>query len=92
MPNTLFFVHTAWVKNVYSLRTSDGTTGVLLSTGSWQSNNEHLTPVHNSPVIRSLVHQFITYLSTAKIPIFNLLYSHLYPQSTTPINKRNKEK
>lgn len=92
MPNILKTVYSTWVKNVYSLRTTRGTTSKLLSTVTSRTNDDQQRAVHKLAVILNLVHQFKTYLSTTKIRRFNLLYSDLYPQSTPPINKRNKEK
>ena len=85
-------VHITWVKNVYSLGTQTGTTSAQLPTASSPSDTYPLTTTYKSPVIRSLVHQFITHLSPSKIRHFNPLDSHLYPQSTTPINNQNERK
>lgn len=85
-------VHTTWVKNVYSLGTQTGTNSVQLPTASSQSDTYPLTPTYKSPVIRSLVHQFITHLSPSKKRLLNPLNSQLYPQSTAPINNQNERK
>jgi len=85
-------VHIAWVKNVYSLGTKTGTNSAQLPTASSQSDTYPLLPTYKSPVIRSLVHQFITHLSPSKIRHFNPLNTQLYPQSTAPINNQNERK
>jgi len=81
-----------WVKNVYSLGTQTGTNGAQLPTGSSRSTTYPPTPVHKSPVVRRLMHQISAHLSPSKIRHFNPLHSHLYPQSTAPINNQNERK
>ena len=81
-----------WVKNVYSLGIAKGTNGAQLPTGLPHTDTYLLTPVHKSPVIQRLMHQFKTYLSPSKISHFNPLNSHLYPLSTVPINNQNERK
>ena len=85
-------VSLAWVKNVYSLRTARGTNGVHLPTeGTLTYQFTHLL-VHNSPLIPLLVQVFTPRLSTAISSTLHPLHTQLYPQSTTPINKKKKGK
>lgn len=82
----------AWVKNVYSLGTAKGTNSVQLPTTQPHTDTYPHIPVHKSPVIQRLIHQFKTHLSPSKISHFNPLNSHLYPLSTVPINNQNERK
>jgi hypothetical protein len=80
------------IKNVYSLRTQTGITSGELRTGSQLVEQFGFPTVYNSLVTPLFVQAFITQLSTLKIARFNLLDRWLYPQSTPPINKKNKGK
>jgi len=92
MRNTLsIFTPLPWVKNVYSLRTVQGISSDELHTGSHFVKQFTPSPVHNPQLILAFVQVFTSQLSTSKINHFNLLYRHLYPQSTPPINKKKKE-
>lgn len=84
-------VLTAWVKNVYSLCTQTGTTSDDLYTPSVQSQQLTHQTVDNSRVTPLFVQVFTSRLSTQKNHYFNLLYNHLYPLSTAPINMKKKE-
>ena len=85
------FTLTAWVKNVYTLRTAQGTNGDKLHTGSYLTQQFTHLPVHNPQVIPLFVQVFTSQLSTLKINHFNLLNRRLYPQSTPPINMKKKK-
>jgi hypothetical protein len=80
------------IKNVYSLRKQTGTTSDELHTGSQLVKQFSFPTVHNSLVTPLFIQAFITQLSTLKITQFHLLDRWLYPQSTPPINKKNKGK
>lgn len=80
-----------WIKNVYRLRTDNGTTSDQLSTISLLAYQYEQTVVHNSPVTPLFVQAFTSSLSTCKTTLFNQLQSHLYPQFTPPINKKTKK-
>ena len=80
-----------WIKNVYNLRTQTGTKSDSLYTNSQLTNQFTDAPVHNSPVTPLFVHVLTTQLSTSKNTQLHLLYSHLYPQSTPPINMKKKK-
>lgn len=79
-----------WIKNVYSLRTQMGTTSDKLHTGTWLSQQFTHSPVHNPQVIPRIVQVLTPQLSPLKIGNFNPLITHLYTQSTAPINKKKK--
>ena len=85
------FTLTAWVKNVYTLRTAQGTNGDKLHTGSLLTKQFTAHPVHNPQLIPLFVQVFTPQLSTLKINHFNLLDRRLYPQSTPPINMKKKK-
>jgi hypothetical protein len=89
--STLFQQVDKWIKNVYSLRTQMGTTSAELHTGIQLSRQFALSPVHNLQVTPLFVQAFTPLFSTAKIGQSNLLFTHLSPQSTAPINKKKKE-
>jgi len=82
----------AWVKNVYSLGVTKGTNSGFLYTGLYDSPTSPLLSVHKSPTFTPFIHAFRTYLSTHVFTHFNLLYNHLYPQSTSPTIKKKKER
>ena len=82
----------AWVKNVYSLGVTKGTNSGLLYTGNTYSPTYTLNSVHNYPTLTLFIHGFRTYLSTRVFAQINLLINHLYPQSTPPIIKNEKER
>ena len=88
MPNILSFV---WVKNVYSLRTAQGTNSDKLPTPPLSTRTFTYQPVHKSLVVLRLVQVFTSQLSTLKINHFNPLNRRLYPQSTPPINMKKKK-
>lgn len=80
------------IKNVYSLRTSQGTISDQLHTVPLLSGQFVGVAVYNSLITPLFIPVFATSFSTSKMSVFNLLYRHLYPQSTAPINKKNKGK
>ena len=80
-----------WIKNVYSLRVNDSTTSDQLYTTSLLTYQFEQPAVHNSPVTPLFVQAIASSLSTCETSLFNQLQSHLYPQSTPPINKKKKE-
>jgi len=86
------FVPVAWVKNVYSLRTAWGINSGQLPTDTIFTRQHTYHLVHNSPFIPLLVQVFTPHLSTAKITQSHPLYTRLYPQSTSPITMKKKEK
>jgi hypothetical protein len=81
-----------WIKNVYSLRKQTGTTSDQLPTPSLLETQFTHLPVHNPLVTPLFVQVFTPALSTSKFNEYHLLQSHLYPQSTPPINKKKKGK
>ena len=80
-----------WVKNVYSLRTADGTNSAILPTGSYNTITFPYYPVYNSLVIPRFIPAFYALLSTYIFPTLHLLTNQLYLFSTPPITKRTKE-
>jgi hypothetical protein len=80
------------IKNVYSLRTKTGTTSDQLRTPSLLIQQFTFPTVHNSQVTPLFVQVFTAQFYTAKIDKYHLLNRRLYPQSTAPINKKNKGK
>jgi hypothetical protein len=88
MPKNSF---NTWVKNVYSLRIQTGKTSGDLYTHSSLARQFTHQPVHNLPVVPVFVPAFAPLLSTSKNNQVTLLNSHLYPQSTPPINKKKKK-
>jgi len=81
-----------WIKNVYSQRTQTGITSEQLHTGSSLTHQFTFPTVHKSLLTPLFVLVVNTQFYTAKNHQFNLLYSHLYPQSTAPINMKKKER
>jgi len=81
-----------WIKNVYSLRITTGTTSDNLPTPIHLTQQFTYPSVYNSQVTPLFVRVFTSLFSTLENTYFNLLYSHLYPQSTAPINKKKREK
>lgn len=79
-----------WIKNVYSLRTQTGTTSEQLHTGTALERQFTHSHVHNPQLIPLFVQVFTPLLSPSKISHFTLLFTHLYTQSTAPINKKKK--
>ena len=88
MPKT---IHTAWVKNVYSLRMNSGTergnTGV-----SYTPPILAFVPMWvKIPSLTQVSTMFSAVLSTLKNDILHLLITDLYPVSTVPTIKKKKE-
>lgn len=89
MPNTL---STAWVKNVYSLRIAQGVTSGYSSTPLPSLSKNTTAQRVQTPFFTHTIRNLSARLSTQKNQLFNLLSNHLYPLSTAPTIKKNKEK
>lgn len=79
------------IKNVHSLRKQVGKTSGMLRTPFILYRQFTTTRVHNRPIFTPFRHVFNTGFYTPENWQFNLLYRHLYPQSTPPINMKKKE-
>ena len=89
--NQLSIVFTAWVKNVYSLRMNQGiVSGITLVsyTASYTTNQRVRVQLPSFTQIATHVSAVLSTLKNAFLP---LLIIHLYPVSTAPIIKKEKE-
>lgn len=89
MPKSTF---SAWVKNVYSLFTLEGTNSEQLPTTLSLSAYFPTQPVHKTPSFPRFIPVFPLQFSPLKIASSPLLNNHLYPLSTPPINTKTKGK
>lgn len=88
-PTPLF---STWVKNVYSLCVEGVVNRVNSSTYTYVGPLSPHSLRVQTPVLPNTMTSFTPFLYTAKLPLFNLLYSHLYTLSTVPTIKKNKKK
>ena len=91
LKNQLSIVFTAWVKNVYSLRMNQGiVSGITLVsyTAPYITNQRARVQL---PSFTQIPTHLSAVLSTLKNPFSSLLITHLYPVSTAPIIKKEKE-
>jgi uncharacterized membrane-anchored protein YitT (DUF2179 family) len=81
-----------WVKNVYNLGITGGTTSELFSPILSPAPAASIQAVGIHRVIPRVIPEFSPYLFTRFFINIPLLYTYLSPLSTTPIIKRTEEK
>jgi hypothetical protein len=89
--NQLLTVPFAWVKNVYSLRTASGNNSVHTVLSYTAPEVQPLSQRVQLPTYTQVTLVLSASLSTLKMLIQPLLIAHLYPVSTVPTIKKNKE-
>lgn len=81
------FLFLRWVKNVHKLCMSPRETRGYSSTDDYINHKNLLKNVYNQQLIPDFTHVSPILLPTRKNVQITPLVSHLYPQSTAPINK-----
>jgi hypothetical protein len=81
----------AWVKNVYSLRTASGNNSAQTALSYTAPQVQPYSQRVQLPTYTQVTRRLSAALSTLTMSLQPLLITHLYPVSTVPTIKKNKE-